>query len=206
MNQLHSLYARLMAHPRLIVVIFIAAFVLYNQSGTKTWKEENAQSPSSLHETAPAESRSFGVGSKGVLQKQATAYSGNGNLALAESAAFDDSGSAGSSPAASLVDLLTPSAHAQQNSMLVRNGHISAYVDSLEKSKQQVVELLKTQTANIESENQSDEYNNTVLRLTIKVPAEKFQALFDSLLKVSEKIRSHSVNVDDVLKQMLNPV
>ena len=200
MNQLHHLYSRLVAHPRLIVILFVAAFVLYQQSGRKSWKNESTQPQETWHEAAPSDRGSLGAGSGSTFSKQSTAYAGKGNLAP-ESAAFDGSGSSSSSPSASLFDFLTPTAHAQQNSMLVRNGHISVYVDSLSTSKQKIGELLKAHAAQIESENQSDEYNNTVLRLTIKVPVEKFQTLFDEILKISEKIRNHSVNVEDVLKQ-----
>ncbi len=201
MNQLHQLYSRLVAHPRWIVILFVAAFVIYQQSGTKSWKNESTQPQDAWHETTPTDRVSLGAaGSGSTLSKHSQVYAGKGNLAP-ESAAFDVSGSSSSSPGTSLVDLLTPSAHAEQNSMLVRNGHISVYVDFLATSKQKIGELLKAHAAQIESENQSDEYNNTVLRLTIKVPAEKFQILFDEILKISEKIRSHSVNVEDVLKQ-----
>lgn len=201
MNQLHRIYSHLVAHPRMIAILLVTAFIIYQQSGTKSWKKENTPTQEAWHEAEPAGRASLGAaGSGSTFAKHSQVYAGKGNLAP-ESLAMADSDSSNASLTASLVDLLTPSANAQQNSMLVRNGHISAYVDSLAKSKEKIGELLKAHTAQIESENQSDEYNNTVMRLTIKVPAEKFQTLFEAVLKISDKIRSHSVNVDDVLKQ-----
>ncbi|MBY0385446.1 DUF4349 domain-containing protein, partial [bacterium] len=69
------------------------------------------------------------------------------------------------------------------------------------KTKNKLSEILKTHSVRVDNESQRDEYNSTVLNMTLKVPAEKFQALFDDLLKISEKIRNHSINVDDVIKQ-----
>jgi Domain of unknown function (DUF4349) len=187
LNQLGQLYRCLLARPILFVVLVAVLFVFFNR-GTV----DSSHSKSARFET-------IGGGAAESISKKGTAYGRSGNLAPATTMADDASGSAPSGT--SLVDLLTPLAHAQENAMLIRNGHISAYVDSLQTSKQKISELIKAQSAHIESENQSDEYDNTVLRLTIKIPAEKFQTLFDELLKLSERVRSHSVNVEDILKQ-----
>ncbi len=197
MKQLSRLYAHVVAHPRILLFFAIFAFVLYHQSGSKN----NSESPPTQATSTTPSHGSFGGGAAGSTPK------GHNYKRMGESApqlaadTSSDSSLLDVASSVSLVNLLTPAAHAQQNAMLIRNGHISAYVDSLAKSRKQVAELLKSQTAHIESENQSDEYNSTVLRLTLKVPAEKFQTLFDQLLKMSEKIRSHSINVEDVLKQ-----
>lgn len=182
-----------MAQPRWLLLLAVVVFVIF-QKANKT-PEPQPPSQDSWHEGSAPTSKGSALG---ATSSKRMAFAGRGDFA---ETAMADSSPADSASSSSLFDLLTPAAHAQNNAMLVRNGHISAYVDSLSNSKQKVAELLKSHTAHIENENQSDEYSSTVLRLTIKVPAEKFQTLFDGIVKISEKIRSHSVNVDDVLKQ-----
>lgn len=85
--------------------------------------------------------------------------------------------------------------------MLIKNGSMNGFVDSLETAKEKIKQLTLKSKALIESENQREEYNGLVLSLTLKVPAENFQTLFDDLLKVASKITQQNIQVDDIFKQ-----
>lgn len=107
------------------------------------------------------------------------------------------------------LELLTPSANAQEvnankDSMLIRNGQFTAYVNSIKTAKKSLTDIIQKHGARIDSENQYDQYDGINLNLTIKVPAAKFQTLFEELLQLSEKVQNQSVNVQDVTKQYVD--
>lgn len=193
MENISALLRNLVAKPFLFIIT--AAFIFIFFYGGLSKQQKNNENRSELiqesEQISPA-SAPKGSAGLGAKYKQSAAMETFGAGAPAADAPANTP---------SLIDLLSPVAHAQQSAMLIRNGYINAYVDSLAKTKTKLSEILKAHTVRIDNESQRDEYNSTVLNMTLKVPAEKFQALFDDILKISEKIRNHSVNVDDVIKQ-----
>jgi len=104
-------------------------------------------------------------------------------------------------PADAQESAQAPSESAQASKKIIKNGGINFQSKDVTVDYQAILEMLPAFDAYIENENQSKEYDQLVNTLTVRVPAEKYDSLFNSIVGIAYRLESKWSNIQDVTAQ-----
>jgi hypothetical protein len=84
---------------------------------------------------------------------------------------------------------------------VVKTGRIEFQSESVEKDNLKLLEILEDYQAYVENSNQSKSDYRITYNLTVRVPAEKYDSLFNHISGISERLVSRSSNIEDVTER-----
>ncbi len=93
------------------------------------------------------------------------------------------------------------SENVQVSKKVIKNGSINFQSKSIAKDYEVIQKLLPTFDAYIENENQSKGYDQLNYSLTIRVPAERYDSLFTSIVKMAYRLEHKNSSIRDVTSQ-----
>jgi hypothetical protein len=87
---------------------------------------------------------------------------------------------------------------------LIKNGDVHFKTKNLKETKSNIQKRLGSFGGYIAKENSYDYSENPTEELVIRVPAQNFDALLESILKGADQVDSKSINIEDVTEQFVD--
>ena len=87
---------------------------------------------------------------------------------------------------------------------LIRNGNIEFLTADVKKTKTEIERIAKEQNGYISSENENNYGNRFQVNQTLRIPADKFDAVLKQLEGLAEKVDNKNINTQDVTEEFID--
>lgn len=87
---------------------------------------------------------------------------------------------------------------------LIRNGNIEFLTDDVKKTKTEIERIAKEQNGYISAENENNYGNRFQVNQTLRIPADKFDAVLKQLEGLAEKVDNKNINTEDVTEEFID--
>lgn len=87
---------------------------------------------------------------------------------------------------------------------IIKTGSISFEVEDIASAKKRVVELLPSFKAYVLNENEGKDSDNQHASISIKVPADQFDALLEKIIQTGYTVENKSIQLSDITEQYID--